>query len=188
MRLFVAITPDASSRAVLARSAELVRAKGLPGARVVASEKLHITLHFLGSVDAAKVDTLVVAYRQAAGLFAPLELELWGAGAFPSAARAKVIWTGVRRGASALQTLASRVSEVSEKLGITPEPRRFHPHLTLAYLKPSSDVSALLHEVDAEQPPVVVVVPEMVLMRSHTDHAGSRYEVLATFPLDGSAG
>jgi 2'-5' RNA ligase len=179
MRLFVAISPDPLTRAALARSAAQVRQHGLPGARVVSDAKLHITLDFLGKVEEERLDALKAAYQEVARAFSPLSIELHGAGGFPSTARAKVIWIGVRAGDAALGTLASRVREASAACGLPPEARSFHPHLTLAYTKQAADVRALAQALESTQAPVSLTARELVLMRSH----GDAYEAIGTFPL-----
>ena len=84
----------------------------------------HVTLQFLGRVD--DVDALVDALRAVTAAAAPFEVELEGAGAYPSAAR-KILWIGVGAGASELTELAANVASVSEGLGDAVEHRRTRP-------------------------------------------------------------
>ena len=66
---------------------------GLPGARWVPPENLHITLRFLGEVDGRDADYVDAAL---ASIRAPgFQLRLAGVGHFASGNRVKTVWAGV---------------------------------------------------------------------------------------------
>ncbi|MDE2969212.1 MAG: hypothetical protein OXT51_03810, partial [Chloroflexota bacterium] len=83
LRLFVAVTLPAEARAVLAEVIARLRAAELRGVRTVAPEGVHITLKFLGNVDAERVPALSDALGAAVGGAPPLELSMEGLGALP---------------------------------------------------------------------------------------------------------
>ena len=56
---------------------------------------MHLTLAFLGEVDEAVITGLAVRLERAARRHPCLSLSLAGAGAFPGATRARVLWTGI---------------------------------------------------------------------------------------------
>src|SRR5947208_5309760 len=80
--------------------------------------------------EAQTPDRVVERARAAAGLTA-FEAIVAGLGAYPSPARARVIWAGVGRGTDALVELAGRVDAALAGLGFEREPRAFSPHVTL---------------------------------------------------------
>src|SRR5207245_7151093 len=101
----------------------------------VAPESLHLTLKFLGRVREARTPELAVALTRATAGLTAFEANVAGLGAFPSPARARVIWAGVGRGTDALVELAGRVDAALAALGVEREPRAFSPHVTLGRVR-----------------------------------------------------
>ena len=122
-RLFVALWPDDSLRQALRVWRE--PCPGGVGARPVAPEQLHLTLHFLGNVPRQQVPELRSVLRVP---FRPFELrfshcELWRGGLLvvsPDAVPA------------ALAELHVALGEALRRLGLRTEARAFRPHITLA--------------------------------------------------------
>ena len=71
----------------------------------------------------------------------PPSLSLGGAGAFPTAARARVLWTGVQGDRDGLGMLAMRVAAAARRARAPPaqESREYEPHLTLARCRALTD-------------------------------------------------
>lgn len=133
MRLFVAINlPEHVRRAVWDAAAD-VRAQGFP-IRWVAPDSIHLTLKFLGDVPAEREREISRAVRSAAEGGRQFVLPIEGFGAFPSAARPRVVWVGCDAVAP-LELLQHRVERVMERLGYPLEGRPFRPHLTLGRAK-----------------------------------------------------
>ena len=135
-RAFVAVRlPDV----VLDAVAERVAQASMPGRRTT-RDQWHVTLQFLG--DHADVDAVAAALDgidEAGG-----RAQLGGAGAFPDAARARVLWLGFAEGAKALAAVASAVAERTASLGHEADPRPFLPHLTLARFRDPADVRRVI--------------------------------------------
>src|SRR3546814_4902030 len=66
---------------------------GVPGARWIPPENLHLTLRFIGEVDGATFEDIVEAMAQVRG--APFDLALEGVGHFETARRPRMLWAGV---------------------------------------------------------------------------------------------
>ncbi|HEY8369551.1 MAG TPA: RNA 2',3'-cyclic phosphodiesterase, partial [Thermodesulfobacteriota bacterium] len=117
-RLFAAVALPPSLREQAARWVAALAADPATGRGVRWSrpEGLHLTLHFFGNVSGearARVDAALEAGVAAAeGAF---DLALEGLGAFPSAARPRVIWIGaVGEGRQRLERLqAALVAEIA---------------------------------------------------------------------------
>jgi 2'-5' RNA ligase len=175
-RAFVAVSPP---RAVLDAVEVAATEVDLPGGRRTSREQWHITLQFLGNVDdldavAAALDGL--AARATRG-------RLGGAGAFPTARRAKVLWLGLAEGGEALAGLARAVAELLQPLGFVPEDRPYHPHLTLGRTKVACDLRAVVARLDACELGPAFSIDEVVVYESRLRRAGAEYVPRAVIRL-----
>ncbi|MCM8613505.1 RNA 2',3'-cyclic phosphodiesterase [Accumulibacter sp.] len=122
-RLFLAVWPAVAERdALLHRQQQW---SWPPGAAAIAGERLHLTLHFLGSLPRQRLAELGNGLQVA---FEPFELVLDRAEIWPNGL--VVLRSGSP--AAALQALHGRLGDALRSLGLIPERRRFRPHVTLA--------------------------------------------------------
>jgi RNA 2',3'-cyclic 3'-phosphodiesterase len=128
VRLFVAVYPPPAAVESLAAAFPPLP----PPWRVVPVPQWHLTLAFLGEVSESRIAELEQRLGRAAARSDPLRLGLAGAGAFPSARRARVLWAGVTGDRDGLVRLAERASAAARRVGVAIEDRRYRPHLTLA--------------------------------------------------------
>ena len=179
MRLFVALYPSPSAVAELAAAMPPLP----PQWRPVPVEQWHLTLAFLGEVADFRLPELAERLGRAAARSGSLALALSGAGAFPSARRARVLWAGMAGDRDGVIRLAERASAAARRTGIPIEGRRYRPHLTLARARvpggidATEPLAALADYAGALEP-----VPEIVLVRSHLGSA-VRHERLDGWPL-----
>lgn len=131
LRLFVALTLPADIRE---RLGGLMG--GVPGARWVPAENLHLTLRFIGDVDEGAAADLDAALAQAP--FAPFMLTLQGVGVFGASRRPRALWVGVSP-SDELNILQGRVEAAAQRAGQPAETRKFTPHVTLARLDGGGD-------------------------------------------------
>jgi RNA 2',3'-cyclic 3'-phosphodiesterase len=184
MRLFVAIAPPSAVLDELDALVEPLRARRLD-LRWTSREAWHVTLVFLGQVDEAVAAKLLPRLERAARRHQQVRLTFAGAGAFPSAARANVLWSGLSGDCGALARLAESVAAGASRAG-TPPPdkgRRFQPHLTLARCRMPADVTGLVATLDGYQGQPWTA-DRVHLVRSRlgaTEHP--RYTSLASWPL-----
>lgn len=129
-RLFTAIALPFELRAELTSLGD-----GMPGARWLTEDQIHLTLVFLGAVHTFRLQDLGDALATVRS--PPLELRVFGAGHFPPRGRPRNIWAGIGAcdGLIALQT---RMVATLRKAGFEVEKRRFLPHVTLARLNGAS--------------------------------------------------
>jgi RNA 2',3'-cyclic 3'-phosphodiesterase len=169
-RLFFALRPDAAQRAVLADwSAQLPPCHG----RRVPADNIHLTLAFLGETEAERQDCLE---RAAGGVRSPpFELVVDRVGYF---ARARVLWVGPTQPPPALPQLVEQLNRALSPCGYVPEPRPFHPHVTLAR-------KARPPRVELAPPHCVWHVDRFCLMVSESAAGGARYRVIREYPLNG---
>jgi 2'-5' RNA ligase len=133
-RLFVAVDVDESTRQAIASIGSILRdtvARGLGRARVtwVHSDRLHLTLEFLGEVDEGADERARQTLEEPIPV-APFALRFAGLGLFPDAGSPRVLWLGIADGATPLRRIHA---ELCRRLGdLAKAEAEFNPHLTLA--------------------------------------------------------
>lgn len=185
LRLFVACAlPSDVLRAIGSVQDGLRRAAGVR-LRWVRPESIHITLKFLGEVEASRVGAIEAALAAA---FQPFELHVQPAelGGF-GGSRLRVVWVGLAGDVAGLSSLAERVDGALAPLGFPREGRPFAAHLTLARVPDEAsreDRRRLARLLSAAETPAIpsMVLTQVHLMRSTLGPAGAAYERLATFP------
>jgi len=184
MRLFVAIAPPAAVLDDLDVLAAPLRT-GRRDLRWTSREAWHVTLAFLGQVDEAAAARLLPRLERAAHRHNAFRLAFSGAGAFPAASRANVLWGGLSGDRGALANLAESVAAGASRAGASPpdKGRRFRPHLTLARCRMPADVTELVAALAGYQGPPWTA-DRIHLVRSRpgaTEHP--RYATLGSWPL-----
>jgi 2'-5' RNA ligase len=182
MRLFVGLAPPAAVLDNLDAACAPLRA-GREDLRWTSRELWHITLAFLGEVGEESLGRLLPRLERAARRHLTFGLSLAGAGAFPSPARANVLWGGLSGDRKALGELAMSVSAGARRAGAPPpdEGRRYRPHVTLARCRVPADVRSIVDNLSEYQGPAWAV-EEIYLIRS-TLGGHPRYETLGTWKL-----
>ncbi len=178
MRLFIAITLPDSERERLA-----ALANGLPGARWIDQDNLHLTLRFLGELDggdAADVDAALSQVRMPGFV-----LGLEGISHFGEGRKLRALWAGVKPN-PALMRLQAKVEQAVIRAGQPPEKRKFKPHVTLARFKANpggGKLQAYLaeHALFRGAP---FTVDSFTLYSSFLSSSGAIYRPEATYPLE----
>jgi 2'-5' RNA ligase len=135
-RLFVAVTVPESVKAKMEEAqAELRRVLPQRSVRWARREQFHLTLRFLGDVEAARVEALGEAIRAACRGFGALPLRAERVGFFPDMRYPRVAWVGVQDQAEQLPRLHQTVEAVTESFTTEAKEERFTGHITLARIK-----------------------------------------------------
>jgi 2'-5' RNA ligase len=183
MRLFVAIEPPTAALDELDAATMPLR-QAWPQLRWTDRSAWHITLAFLGEVDEATAVRLRPELGHAARdcRHAP-DLSVAASGAFPSADRAHVLWTGISGDLPVLKALAKEVAAGADRAGAPPPDagRGFMPHLTLARCRAPANVHPLVGAL-AGYSGMPWAATEIHLVRSLLG-ARPRYEVMGTWSL-----
>jgi 2'-5' RNA ligase len=184
VRLFVAVTPPPEAVEELRRATAALRS-ARSELRWARPEQWHLTLAFLGEVDDRSRADLTVRLARAAHRHPPLRLSLQGAGRFGD----RVLWTRVTGDVAPLRRLAASVQAAARRARLDVDERPYRPHLTLARGRPGTDLRGAV-EAFAGVAGSSWTAPELHLVRSDLG-AGpdrtSRHEVIASWPLTGSA-
>jgi 2'-5' RNA ligase len=179
MRLFVAVPIP---RELASQLFELART--VPGMRATPAANLHVTVHFLGRLDASLVPALGRALAVPAAATPPfaLEVERVAGGPRPRP-RAPMLWAHLAP-AEPFAALAGAVAAACEPFGVPLETRPPRPHVTLA--RAPRGRQAPVPEVPQDLAGAVIPVAHLVLMRSRLSPAGATYEPVAELPLRAS--
>jgi 2'-5' RNA ligase len=176
--------PGEIRAAVAAHAARLRR--DFPDARAgwARPEGLHITLKFIGEIEASRVEALSRAAAAAVEACEPFDLSIEESGTFPPRGAARVLWLGVKDASGRLAQLQKRVEDMCEAAGFPREPRAFKPHLTVARLRTPQGTHAL-SEAHRHTPfgPYRFKVSELLVIRSELGPGGSRYTPLSRHRL-----
>jgi RNA 2',3'-cyclic 3'-phosphodiesterase len=140
MRLFIALDLPWPLRERLA-----MLATGIPGARWVSRENLHLTLRFIGEVPPWRAEEIDLALHSLRGR--GFTLTLAGAGLFERSGRVTSLYAGIER-SPPLELLQSKIETALQRAGLEPERRRFLPHVTLARMDqpPSEKITGFIQQ------------------------------------------
>lgn len=185
-RLFWAVNLPAPLKAKLASLQEKLKQTNAD-AKWVEEQNLHLTLQFLGSVDAQKTVSLTGNMQNALDGFPAFCLRLGGLGFFPNARRPRVFWAGITGDLPSLKRLHEHVQKANLLSGFPAEERKFSPHLTLARLRSNRGLNALLKAVEELGESAADLgelnVTSVDLMKSELSRRGPTYTVLAAVKL-----
>lgn len=186
LRLFWAVNLPPPLKARLASLQEKLKPAGAD-AKWVEEENLHLTLQFLGNVDAQKAPLLINNMQNTLAGFPAFHLRLGGLGFFPDARKPRVFWAGLAGDLASLRRLHEHVQKTNFLSGYPAEEREFSPHLTLARLRSPrglNDLFAAVKELghavaDLGELPVTSVD----LMKSELNRRGPVYTLVGAVQL-----
>jgi 2'-5' RNA ligase len=176
MRLFVglALPPSLKDRLAPLMS-------GLPGAKWVSPDNLHLTLRFVGEADerdAAVLDEALSAIERPS-----FDLQVTGCGIFAQRRGPEAVWIGVTS-TPPLVDLQAAVERAVVRAGFAPEEKRFRPHITLARLKdtPQPRLQSFVagHNLFKDTVPI----EEFVLFSSKLGSSDPIYIAETVYPLN----
>jgi 2'-5' RNA ligase len=175
------------TRVVTTLTGKLEAVKTPPKVVWVKPASLHVTIKFLGEIDAAEVERLQAALTPPIPI-APFELSWRGIGTFPNNKQPRALWLGVIHGASALAELEAEVAQrLAGGTAAELEDRAFLPHLTVGRVKMAGagiDWPKILQSVEVKG--ARSVVDRVTLYRSELSPRGPHYTELVSAPLIGT--
>jgi RNA 2',3'-cyclic 3'-phosphodiesterase len=187
LRTFIAVEIESFTRDRLVGLQERLAATGA-AAKWVEPENLHITLLFLGEVNAREVPDICRVVADGAAAFSPFPMTLAGAGAFPTPRRPRTLIAHVTEGADQLIALHDALEPPLMELGCyRREVRAFKPHLTIGRVRGKTDnagLSAAIRQFEAWEGGQSHV-REVLVLSSQLRAEGPEYTVLSRAPLRG---
>ncbi len=174
-RLFVAVRPPPEIRDFLAGLMG-----GISGARWQDDGQLHLTLRFIGEVDRHTAGDIHAALGS---IHHPrFELAVNGLGMFDKKNVVHTIWAGVAP-QQPITALHKKVDQAMARVGIPPDERAFHPHVTLARLNRSAGPVTDFLSRSAGVTSQPFRVDRFALFESSLTPDGAVYTEVETYPL-----
>jgi RNA 2',3'-cyclic 3'-phosphodiesterase len=189
-RLFLALDIPEEVKEIISAGMEGLRDM-LPGARWVKTGNLHITLKFIGDYEEARLESLVREIRASVERCTGFMASLGGCGAFPSAAKTRILWVGMSTAAEEARAVARKLDARLERVGVKREKRPFKGHITLARMKKPGDCTCLLKSLASGLEGLsdhMFYAGEVVLYRSILGPESPTYIALERMPLGGKPG
>jgi 2'-5' RNA ligase len=136
----------------------------------------HLTLKFLGDVQATRINAVCKAVERAASKISPFDIEVSGAGCFPSPRNPRVLWVGFSVVPESLKLLYANIEDELAREGFPREKRESSPHLTIGRIRTQRN-SALVAEalIATGFTPATFEATEVIVMRSDLKPTGSIY-------------
>ena len=174
-RLFVAIRPPEEIRDLFIDAMD-----DSPDFRWQDDEQLHLTLRFIGEVERPVAQDIADALSRIRG--EPFEIRVAGVGRFEQRSSG-ALWAGVEPKAP-IAALAAKVERACLAVGLEPERRAFHPHITLARWtgRRSREVADFLGRKRGVRADPFEVT-EFTLFESRLSRHGAHYTAVAEYEL-----
>jgi 2'-5' RNA ligase len=188
VRLFAAVDLSRETRDAMATEQTRIAASLGASAHLlkwVRPDGAHLTLVFLGHVDAACVPPIVEAFGVDVDA-RPFDFVFSGAGVFPPRGAPRVLWIGIGGGGDQLRALHHELAARVSVHGVTLDRRAFHPHLTLGRWS-SSRPSDRARVLAATRPGALARehVTRVTLFESRLSSSGASYTAVAHANLTG---
>ncbi len=185
IRTFICIELPGNVQALLAEIQTCLKGLGADVSWVKPSN-IHLTLKFLGDVPEQKVPVICATLEKAALAVSAMEIQVMGAGFFPTARNPQVLWVGIQPVPSPLREFQELIDVGLSTKGYAREDRPFSPHLTIGRFKSLRNLQALIRKLQAlDFESKIVTVREVTVMRSDLKPTGALYTPIRVFPLLG---
>ena len=159
----------------------------------VKPENIHLTLKFLGEINAEQFDKTVSILKKAADNNPSFKINMASIAAFPGINTPRIIWLGINQGEPQIKTLVANLEEKLVGIGIPAEERTFSVHITIARTcscrnqqSLGAGIAGLNDKLKIEKHEFTA--DKLTLFKSTLTSQGPLYEALQVFPLgDGSS-
>lgn len=154
---------------------------GLAGARWIDPENYHITLRYIGDIDHSMAGEVYDALEMHADV-EPFDLTLSHLGVF-GGNKPRALFAGIDP-SEPLNRLQASQERLLQRIGLSPDGRKFIPHVTLARLRDTSPSDVARHIAQAGQfAPMNLAVEEFVVFSSRESVGGGPYIVEQDYRL-----
>ncbi|MCL5784528.1 MAG: RNA 2',3'-cyclic phosphodiesterase [Patescibacteria group bacterium] len=131
MRFFIALEiPENSQKQLEVVQQQLQQV--IPGVRLTDSNKLHLTIAFIGEQPPRLREKITEIIREAVRGIPPFAITPAYIDGFPNLHHAHILWIGAKGDIDKLMIIRERIKDGLEKLGLDPDERRFIPHIAIA--------------------------------------------------------
>lgn len=186
-RVFVAVEVGEAVRALAEEAIAGLRIalRDRTGLRFTRPVDLHVTLAFLGELEAPRLAVLAAIVAEVASAHAPIEAEVGGLGAFPRSESARVLWLGFGAQSSSLLRLVADLHARLRAAGHALESRPWTGHVTLARCRSRGGIDARAAIAGGADRRVVCRIGSLVVMESRPRSDGAHYTPIFRALLSG---
>ncbi len=148
---------------------------------------MHLTLKFLGDVDARDVGAVDATVNRVAGAAQPARGRLRDLGSFPHLRRPRVLWIGVQTDDEALVALHDALQSELAALGFPRDARGFRPHVTIGRVRSNRRLPDLLRTFEKHRDfdAGTFRIDAVTLFESELRRDGARHHALGVHTLSG---
>jgi 2'-5' RNA ligase len=187
LRSFIAIDLPLPVQLGLDQVINQLKSPKMKAVRWVPVKGIHLTLKFLGNVQAENLPALTDVLNIAAGSFHQFEFQVSKVGVFPNLRKPRIIWVGIQSPQD-LFDLQKAIDLSTRPLGYPREDRPFSPHLTVGRISQyasNQEISAVSDTLASFQVGMlgVVNVTAITLFRSQLLPMGAVYTPLSEVKL-----
>ncbi len=182
MRLFLALLLDEQTRRFFNDLTDSL--KEIERVSWTRAENFHVTLKFLGAVDAQAATSLTKRLKEVDS-FRPLCLRPMGLQCFPERGPIRVITAGLSGDLEELRRLHQQIEDICLAGGFPNEARPFRAHVTLGRPREAlraSERERLTDRVAGRFPGPEFIIHSFALVESKLRPAGAQYLPVAQFP------
>ncbi|MGC2237873.1 MAG: RNA 2',3'-cyclic phosphodiesterase [Pyrinomonadaceae bacterium] len=180
-RIFIAVDISDEARRRAFEYSEALR-REFPNLRIgwEKTEKMHLTLKFLGDINENQLKELVEIVSKTAAQISKFKLNVGETGVFPTPQNARILWLGVKDEERSLAQISEILESECENIGFPKEKRNFKAHLTIGRLRePRKSREIALKHLQNRFEPVEFEVSELVIYESKLQPNGSIYSVIS---------
>ncbi len=190
MRCFIALEVPEDLQDALGRVQAKLRAAGAD-VKWTAPRSIHLTVKFLGDMPGDDVPAVCDAMNAVAAQALPFELGISGLGTFPQDAPPRVLWAGIHGDIEPLNALVAGLEkEIADAVGIAPEVRPYHPHVTVGRVRSSRGgdrLDRLMKDEMSKEDLGTFSADELVLFMSELTREGPMHTPMARARFGGEA-
>jgi len=180
MRIFIALELPEKIKKEISKTQNQLKTVGIK-ARLVKPEITHLTLVFLGETTPNKIEDIKKILKEASSQISPINLWSDNIDAFPSPAKAKIIYLSLKGEMGKLNALFLKIQKDLKKQKINFDQKPFVPHLTLGRLKKLQNLTWPLSKIKI--PRRHFFTNKLFLIQSTLTSQGPIYKILHSFEL-----
>lgn len=170
---------------LISRLSELQKKLALLGESVgwVKPTNIHLTLRFLGDVEAERQSELKQTVESAVVGCGRFNITALSSGAFPNLRNPRVFWVSLQDSEGKLLQMQKSIETELQRSGFGKEDKPFSPHLTIGRVREGNakKTAELLGQLGFEKEDFEV--REVIIMRSDLSRDGAKYSKLQTVIL-----
>lgn len=179
-RVFLAINLPPEIKAELAKIIEKLRGENRrANIKWIEAENLHLTLHFLGSLEDEQIEKIIGEARKIISKYNGFEMALGNVGCFPDQYRPRVIFVEARESGGVVRKIHADLKSMLTQLKIETDYRPWQSHITLGRVKSPTTCHGLNQQIQ----PLKFQMKSIELMESELRPEGSRYTTVKAFTL-----